>query len=950
MPQFARYSTQLVALATGCLFVSAASAFDPTPASGEVSLEAPQTAFTGGGDGIVPNVSPTAGDPVCVTNTVDCDVFTLTVDLPADYAATQANDTISVTIDWDTAEADYDIYAVENGEVIASAASAEKPEVFEFPAGQGQRTIEIQLVPFLPVAASYTGDIELVVRDAASPTDLSGGGSVGGDTRVVVAVIDSGINPYHDYFRAGSRLYPGSAPTSVTTNVKAEFGIGPSCEITLSDDYQADVDKGVWDTAAACDLVWFTGTNIIARASGSGRAYLPDDNDDTHGVGVAAAVATANPDAVILFLEGTGETSEVFAMNHPSVDIVTTSYGPVGSVPLPGNLGDSFKGTYHNGKLHFGACDNSPALAQPDTTCGPWWSIGVAGFEETQDNEQFQAGEGRQLVSGSFPDFVADFTQTLPYCDVCTSGTQSVGGTSFSTPRTAGTASRILLEARRAVGHVGSIHIRPGDDRPIMAQGQLNGMPFGFTNWQLRRAMELAAYVPGFEEYDPINGVFDTVAYPVNPLAPWFSVSWGVITPDNAHGVVELSLNALGVTAGPVPEKSQDYCDFNNNNIDARKAYWDNVNVDSETFGNPPSPEPYLYCDSPQPQYTNTPPAAVLTLSDTELTVGSTLVADGGASSDPEADRLTYRFDIDGVTVRDDSFDALATHQFTEPGSYQVAVTVTDAVGHQATASRTIDVVDGATSGFVYARLTASVNGQTVTFDARESFKCDSFRAEECEDPSTHKPLSNPEFEFFFRDDTGDITASAIDPDGDGVIEYAYGAAGTFKPFVVVRDRNGNSGTALITVETELDIVVNPPAVQNAARLTADYDRNNPVVPLEVIFDASQTVVAPGFEVTGYTFNFGDGTVVETAQPVVQHTYVAVGEYAPSVEVEFAATDGSGATETSRAKSQAVQAIAGVDSPDAPTGQASTSAGGSGGLGWLLLVPLAVAGLRRRRL
>ena len=945
------------ALIVGSAWLSTALAFDPTPASGEISPSTPAVSFVGGGDGVVPNVSPTAGDPVCVTNTVDCDVFTLTIDLPADYAATQANDTVSVTIDWDTAEADYDIYAVENGAVIASAASADKPEVFEFPAGEGQRTIEIQLVPFLPVAASYTGDVELIVREPASPTDLSAGGSVGGDTRVVVAVIDSGINPYHSYFRAGSRIYPDGAPSSVTTNVKAEFGIGPECEITLSDDYAADLDKGVWAAAAACDLVWFTGTNIIARADNTARPYLPDDNEDTHGVGVTASVLTANPEAVVLFLEGTGDSSEIFAMNHPSVDMVTTSYGPVGSIPLPGNLGDSFKGTYHNGKLHFGACDNSPALAQPDTTCGPWWSIGVAGFEENQDNEEFEASEGRQLISGSFPDFVADFLQELPYCDVCTTGTQGVRGTSFATPRSAGVASRILLEARRAIGHVGSIHIRPGDDRPIMAQGVLNGAPFGFTNWQLRRAMELAAYVPGFEEYDPVNGVFDEVAYPVNPLAPWLSISWGLITSDTERGVVGLSLAALGVTGGPVPEKGQDYCDFNNGNIDARKAYWDNVNVDSETFGNPPSPEPYLYCDSAQPTYTNAPPAASESLSDTELTVESSLMVDGGASSDPDADRLTYHFEFSDGLVREASGDALFERSFTEAGSYSVILTVTDAVGQSDSTLVNFEVTgdsttEGPASGFVHARLSATVSGQTVTFDASDSFKCDSADAANCEGPN-RKPLDSPAFEFHVRDDTGDIAATVLDADGDGVVEYTYGAAGTFRPFVVVRDANGNSDAEQIVVETELSVIVDGPEVENAARLTADYDRSNAVVPLEVVFDASQTVVAPGFEITGYDFDFGDGTTVSTSQAVVQHTYVVAGTYTPQVTVQFAATDGSGKTDSSAAKSQVVRAVNGNaadnggGTPAAPP--AAASAGGSGGLGWLLLAGLAVAGLGRRR-
>lgn len=573
-----------------------ANALPTEPAQGTISLDSQEVSFSGTGG--VPNVSPTAGDPVCTSNSVECDVFMLNLSLPDDYEDTQANDTIRVHVDWELADADFDIYAVEDGEVIGSAASADKPEVFEFAAGSGERSIEIQIVPFAAPAEPYTGTASLVVRAPVAPLRAGGG-----DTRVVVAAIDSGINPYHAYFRADGSLYNGAQPSAVSQNVLNEFNIGPDCVITLTRtgdfaaDYQADLDKGTWDRAASCDVVWFTGTNILAKSSSPGtRPYMPDDEDDTHGVGVSASVLTANPDGVLLFLEGVGAASESFAMNHPSVDIITTSYGAPGSLPLPGHIEQSYTGTYLNGKLHFGACDNSPALAQADGTCGPWWSVGVAGFEEAQDNEEAPSSGGRQSVSGTAPDFIADFTQTLPYCAECEDGLdQGVGGTSFATPRSAGTFSKILLDARFAAGHTGPIDLNTAE--PTMVHGSMGGAPFLLTNWQMRRALEMAAWIPSFADFDPNAALFEFgPGLPINDAAPWAQVSWGVISPQTEKGVIELALRALGVADGEVPEKTGGYCEFNNGNIDARKAYWDTSNAGSETFLNAPDPDPYLYC------------------------------------------------------------------------------------------------------------------------------------------------------------------------------------------------------------------------------------------------------------------------------------------------------------------------------------------------------------------
>lgn len=400
------------------------------------------------------------------------------------------------------------------------------------------------------------------------------------DARVVVADIDTGVNPYHEFFYVGEN-------SSVTPEVLAEFGIDQSHVISLTrtGDFAADyaADKAKWDAVKVGEPYWFEGTNIIGISFEPGsRIILPDDESDTHGVGTAASVLGANPEAIVVFAEGMANPdAETWAFNHPAIDAVTTSYGIPGSPPVPFHVVNSYVGVVENGKHHFGASDNSPALSPPDGTSGPWWTIGIAGFEEG-------SSEGRQVLSGNLPDFVADFTQDLPYCAECESGTELVGGTSFATPRSAGTFSKVLLEARRAAGHQGGI-VTEGVETPLMVDGT-----FTLTNWQMRRALEEGAYYPTAADWDPIEGVFDVLSVPVNDVAPWAQVSWGVITPDDEHEVVSQTLAHLGIGDPPTRTKSADTCAAMTANIEARRAYWDNVAIGSESFGT--SENPYIYC------------------------------------------------------------------------------------------------------------------------------------------------------------------------------------------------------------------------------------------------------------------------------------------------------------------------------------------------------------------
>lgn len=415
------------------------------------------------------------------------------------------------------------------------------------------------------------------------------------EPRVVVAVIEpSASNPYHEWFNAGGPVYGDEAPSSVTPEVLAEFGIGEEhiIEVTRTGSFAADFarDREQYETIERGQPYWFEGTNIIGISfrEGDGQRLRPDGGSRVHAVGTTAAVIAANPEAVVVIVEtpfaglgvpgfGTAPLGEEWAFSHPAVDFISTSYGPPQSPPFGYHLTDSYTGVVENGKIHVGAAENSPALSPVDATSGPWWTIGMAGFGEGSH-------EGRELLSGSLPDFVGDWTQTLAYCQSCETGTREVSGTSFATPRAAGTLSKILLQARRSAGHLGGIVVE-GVEAPVMVEG--NGI--SLTNWEVRRALEEAAYYPTFEEYGPGGA-----AVPVPDPAPWSVAAWGAVTPDPEHRVVEEALAHLEIEGTPTRFKSAEACDFMTANIQARHAWWDRVAPFSQSAGS--TGDPYEYC------------------------------------------------------------------------------------------------------------------------------------------------------------------------------------------------------------------------------------------------------------------------------------------------------------------------------------------------------------------
>lgn len=408
--------------------------------------------------------------------------------------------------------------------------------------------------------------------------------------RVVVAVLDTSLNPYHEFFYGGSPIYADAAPAGVTPAVLAELGVGPDQQLTLtrSGDLAADLaaDATLWSRIERGRPYWFKGTNLIAISNCEAPLppLQPSAEKNPHGTGTSAAALKANPQAVILFYEGCArpDAEELsYVLEHPAVDIVNLSYNDGLPLPVPA----TYRGVVELGKLVFQSASNYPLPTPLQGGPGSWWTIGVSGFDE-------QGAGGQILTAGLLPDFVANFTDELPFCMDCESGLLRVSGTSLSSPQAAGLTSRVVLEARRLLGHRGGID--PGNGAPaLIVDGERR-----ISNWDLRRALEDAAYVDyDASDYRPtLNSDLPPVnALPINPLAPWLQLAWGDLSlmPDKA--VVDAALSGLGLGTTP-RDKAPGYCSFMATQMRLRQAAWDAIATSSGSGERVPATNPYRFC------------------------------------------------------------------------------------------------------------------------------------------------------------------------------------------------------------------------------------------------------------------------------------------------------------------------------------------------------------------
>ncbi|MBL11719.1 MAG: hypothetical protein CMB46_02780 [Euryarchaeota archaeon] len=362
----------------------------------------------------------------------------------------------------------------------------------------------------------------------------------------VVAPIDTGINVYHNHF-----IMNESYPQWLLDGLNVTMICDISTNGTWQERYDSD-KEGCWDKITSTDIVWFRGTRIIGTSPDDDTDIpILDDPQDGHGTAVTGAVLNANPDAVIFFVEGFSDAAVLAAANQPLVDVITTSFGPIGSIPVPGIEDATKVAVVQNKKIHTGAADNTPSPAVQDSTAGPPWSIGVSGYAEEGDDQ-------KETMSGSYPDIAADWTQVLPNHDDI-DGYHETSGTSFATPRTAGLLSRVLQSLRYEFGDLSS-----GADPDSRMGYIVNGESQNITSDTIRDALNLSAWYPSYSTWDPSSGTM-----PISPVAPCTQVGWGVVNESNVMPMIE-HLNGTS----EIPNRPSDVVMCMEANQAIREAYW----------------------------------------------------------------------------------------------------------------------------------------------------------------------------------------------------------------------------------------------------------------------------------------------------------------------------------------------------------------------------------------
>ena len=247
---------------------------------------------------------------------------------------------------------------------------------------------------------------------------------------------------------------------------------------------------------------------------------------------------------------------------------------------------------------------------------------------------------------------------------------------------------------------------------------------------------------------------------------------------------------------------------------------------------------------------------------------------DTNCVTDPNGQIVSYAWDFgDGSTAS----GATATHAYASQSTFTAVLTVTDALGRQASAARSVTVGSGGTptASFAFSP-TAPKIGNTIFFNASASTA-----------PAGRSLVS---YDWSFGDGA---TASGV------TVSHYYDHAATFSVTLTVTDNRGTSASSTSPVI----VTSSPPSASFVFSPAA------PTTTTAVQFNAGESTPSSGRTITAYAWNFGDGS---TATGVTASHIFTAGTY----EVVLTVTDSDGETGTTT-ESVTVTAASGSGSPTA---------------------------------
>ena len=276
---------------------------------------------------------------------------------------------------------------------------------------------------------------------------------------VVVAVVDTGINPYHQDFRVPAdddlsdvppwEFIEGYPTTATPVPLSLDM---PTYEEAVEE------DAGTWSDVRQDRLHYFPGTKIIGGYSVGDAAYAtsnpPIRDANGHGTATASLVGGAahgfnrDMDTLIVAVQG---LSVDWALQQPWIDVVSNSWGynanlyfatdEHNTTKVATDAGKVVAVAASNGATNTGiACDRTLTMTSP--MAGPPWNLVVGAV--SPKNQQAHCWH-------SIPPDVSSYGSSWPAAARNSlDGEISFGGTSCATPLVAGVVADQILEARRA--------------------------------------------------------------------------------------------------------------------------------------------------------------------------------------------------------------------------------------------------------------------------------------------------------------------------------------------------------------------------------------------------------------------------------------------------------------------------------------------------------------------
>ncbi len=237
-----------------------------------------------------------------------------------------------------------------------------------------------------------------------------------------------------------------------------------------------------------------------------------------------------------------------------------------------------------------------------------------------------------------------------------------------------------------------------------------------------------------------------------------------------------------------------------------------------------------------------------------------TVSFDASASNDPDGEIVAYEWDLDGDGRFDDAEGVTFEHEFTQEGSFEVTLRVTDNNGEFNTTAQMIEA--------------GSVGGLRAVIDAPLP-EGDYYQIDEKYEFNGSLSQINEGNITKYTWDFGDGTTV-----GSRTANHTFTSSGTFAVTLTVQDSEGN------TDEGTMDIQVLDEGTPPSARITTEPVSTSGTVtggaPFNVTFDA-KTSTDPEDDIVEYEWDFdGDGIVDETGD-FVSHTYEEVGTFAATL-------------------------------------------------------------------